>query len=62
MAQREKKPKTCTFKLTLDEINALLACVHNVDIGAMAEDYPNEEEGNVFVKSLDSAVEKLTKS
>jgi hypothetical protein len=56
------KQKRYTVRLTLDEINAVLGAVGNVDAAAMAEDQETEEEGAAFLAALESAIEKLTNS
>jgi len=61
MSER-KKEQRYVVRLTLDEINALLGAVNNVDHGAMAEDYSSEAEGDAFLLALHSAIDKLGKS
>lgn len=56
------KPKLYTVKLTLAEINALLGTSGNADARAMAEDFESEEEGDLFLATLQSATDKLNTS
>jgi len=56
--RRKGKPKLYVVKLTLDEINAILATSGNADASAMAED-GDEAEGQAFLDALQSATDKL---
>ena len=51
--------KLYTVKLTIDEIDALLATSGNCDARAMADDEETEEEGEAFLDALESATSKL---
>jgi len=52
--QTMKRPR-----LTAREISAVLGAAGNVDVGAMAEDFSTEQEGERFLAAYESGMHKL---
>lgn len=47
------------IRLTGPEIIAILGAAGNVDVGAMAEDYSDEKQGEQFVRDYHNGMDKL---
>lgn len=57
-----RRERQYTFKLTLAEINALLATSGNADAHAMADDMETKAASDAFLAALQSAHDKLQRS